>query len=172
MKPPLYVRPITAAERKALKAGLRSSDAFTLRRSQVLLASEGGATPPTIAQHLGCASQTVRNTIHAFNRRGLAALTEGSHCNRTPRGSFDPAGLERLQALAHRCPREFGHATSVWTLELLADESARQGLTARRVSDETIRCAIRRLGSSWKRAKRWLTSPDPGYARKKADATA
>jgi hypothetical protein len=28
-----------------------------------------------------------------------------------------------------------------------------------------------RLGVGWKRAKRWLTSPDPDYARKKVAAT-
>ena len=171
MKPPLYVRPLTDDERDALKAGLRSSDAFTLRRSQILLASARGERPPAIAQHLGCASQTVRNTIRAFNQRGLAALEEGSHRNHTICVSFDEAALEQLQALAHRSPRDFGHSTSLWTLELLADESARQGLTAHRVSDETIRRAILRLGSSWKRAKRWITSPDPGYERKKGAAT-
>lgn len=171
MQPPLYVRPLSDAERDALKAGLRSSDAFTHRRSQILLASARGERPPAIAQHLGCASQTVRNTIRAFNQRGLAALQEGSHRNDTSRASFDEAGLEQLQALAHRSPRDFGHPTSLWTLELLADESARQGLTTRRVSDETVRSAILRLGSSWKRAKRWITSPDPAYERKKGAAT-
>jgi hypothetical protein len=167
MKPPLYVRSLTNAERDALKAGLRSSDAFTLRRSQILLGSARGDTPPTIARQLGCASQTVRNTIRAFNQRSLAALQEGSHRNHTTRTTIDAAGLEQLQALAHRSPRDFGHPTSLWTLELLATESARQGLTARRVSDETIRRAILRLGSGWKRAKRWITSPDPEYERKK-----
>jgi hypothetical protein len=53
----------------------------------------------------------------------------------------------------------------------LAEESFRQGLTARRVSDETVRMAIKRLGRSWKRAKHWITSPDPEYARKKGGAT-
>jgi transposase len=171
MKPPLYVRPLADAERDALKAGLRSSDAFTLRRSQILLASDRGETPPAIARQLGCASQTVRNAIRAFNDRGAAALQERSHRNRTVHPSFDAAALARLQALAHRCPRDFGHPTSLWTLELLAEESARQGITAQRVSDETVRQAIRRLGSSWKRAKRWITSPDPEYERKKGDAT-
>ncbi len=47
-----------------------------------------------------------------------------------------------------------------------------QGLTATRVSDETIRMTLKRLGIGWKRAKRWITSPDPAYARKKAPATA
>ncbi len=171
MKPPLYVRPLTDAERDALKAALRSSDAFTLRRSQILLASARGDTPPTIARQLGCASQTVRNTIRAFNDRGLAALQERSHRNHTIHTSFDDSSLEQLQALAHRSPRDFGHATSLWTLDLLADESARQRLTSHRVSDETVRVAIKRLGTSWKRAKHWITSPDPAYTRKKGDAT-
>ncbi|MGH3851460.1 MAG: helix-turn-helix domain-containing protein [Pseudonocardiaceae bacterium] len=165
------MRPLTDAERDALKAGLRSSDAFTLRRSQLLLASTRGETPPAIARQLGCASQTVRNAIRAFALRGLAALQEQSHCNRTSQPTFDPPRLEQLQALAHRSPRDFGHPTSIWTLELLAAESFRQGLTSQRVSDETIRCAIKRLGSSWKRAKHWITSPDPAYERKKGDAT-
>jgi transposase len=171
MKPPVYVRPLTDAERDALKAALRSSDAFPLRRSQILLASARGETPPAIARQLGCASQTVRNTIRAFNDRGLAALQERSHRNHTIHTTFDAAGLERLQALAHRSPRDFGHATSLWTLKLLADESLRQQLIPRQVSGETIRTAILRLGSSWKRAKHWITSPDPAYHRKKDDAT-
>jgi transposase len=172
MKPPLYVRSVTNAERDALKAGLRSSDAFTLRRSQLLLASARHETPSTIARQLGCASQTVRNTIHAFTDRGLAALQERSHRPHTSVPTFDAVGLEQLQAVAHRSPRDFGYPTSVWTLDLLAEESLRQGLTTRRVSDETIRQAMRRLGTSWKRAKHWITSPDPAYQRKKGNATA
>ncbi len=175
MKPPLYVRPLTDAEpgtrlRVSLKAGLRSSNAFTLRRSQVLLASARGATPPSIAQQLGCASQTVRNAIRDFNQRGLAALQEGSHRNLRSHATFDDTTLTQLHTLAHRSPRDFGHPTSLWTLDLLATESARQGLTTHRVSREAIRCAILRLGSSWKRAKHWITSPDPAYERKKGDA--
>jgi hypothetical protein len=37
--PPKFVRPLEDAEREALAAGLRSSDAFVLRRCQILLAS-------------------------------------------------------------------------------------------------------------------------------------
>lgn len=39
MKPPIFVRPLSDAERETLKAGLRSPDAFVLRRCQILLAS-------------------------------------------------------------------------------------------------------------------------------------
>src|SRR5215204_1484094 len=46
-------------------------------------------------------------------------------------------------------------------------------LTQRRVSGETIRTTLARLlGVRWQRAKRWITSPDPLYERKKAARSA
>src|SRR5262249_12923497 len=33
---------------------------------------------------------------------------------------------------------------------------------------EAIRVALKRLGIRWRRAKHWITSPDPAYARKKS----
>ena len=36
---------------------------------------------------------------------------------------------------------------------------------------ETIRNALAQLNVRWKRAKHWITSPDPAYARKKSHAT-
>src|SRR5690348_1939572 len=101
METPLHVRPLTDAERDALKAGLRSSDAFSLRRSQILLASARGERPAAIARQLGCASQTVRDAIRAFHQRGPDALRERSHRNRSSTAAADAAGLERLRALAH-----------------------------------------------------------------------
>jgi transposase len=172
MKHPVYVRPLEDAERTQLVAGLRSSDAFVHRRSQILLASSRGEQAPGIARHLGCDAQTVRNAIAAFNARGLAALRKGSSRPHRFRVAFDLARAERLRALLHQSPRTFGKPTSVWTLELAADVSCEQGLTPERVSGETIRATLQRLGIRWKRAKRWITSPDPGYARKKGRAIA
>jgi hypothetical protein len=80
---------------------------------------------------------------------------------------FDVGACEALRALLHQSPRTFGKPTSRWTLALAAEVSFAQGLTPRLVSDETIRVALRRLRVSWKRAKHWITSPDPAYARKK-----
>ena len=54
---------------------------------------------------------------------------------------------------------------------MLADLAHERGLTAGRVTGETVRQAVRRLGVGWKRAKHWITSPDPGYARKKSGGT-
>src|SRR5215213_7648442 len=78
MHPPIFVREPSAAERARLEAALRASDAFTVRRAQIVLASAEGRRPRTIARDLRCATQTVRNGISAFNAGGLAALTAGS----------------------------------------------------------------------------------------------
>jgi transposase len=171
MRAPIFVRPPTDAERETLEAGLRSSDTFVLRRCQLLLASARGERVPRIAALLGCSEQGVRDAIHAFNHRGRAALVKGSTRPKTVRPAFDAACAEGLRILLHQSPRNFGKPTSVWTLELAAEVSFEQGLTRERVSDETIRATLKRLGVHWKRAKRWITSPDPEYARKKVPAT-
>ena len=166
------MRPLADAERQAVEAGLRSSQAFTLRRSQIILASARGAHTPAIAAALGCSDQTVRDAIHAFDRAGVAALTPGSKRPHTRRPAFDAVGAERLRDLLHRSPRDFGHPTSLWTLELAAATAFAEGLTATPVTGETIRATLARQDVRWKRAKTWITSPDPAYHRKKAAATA
>jgi transposase len=171
MQAPLLVRPPSEEERQALAAGLRSADAFTLRRCQIVLASSRGAHVPAIARSLGCSEQTVRNALRAFDGAGVAALHAGSSRPHTIHAAFDAPGVERLQALLHRSPREFGHPTSLWTLALLAETAYAEGLTTARVSGETIRLTLARLGVCWRRAKGWIASPDPAYAQKNAAAT-
>ncbi len=171
MKPPVFVRALSADERQTLADGLRSADAFVLRRSQIVLASARGERAPRIAQQLGCSDQTVLNVIAAFNWRGLGVLRRGSSVAHTIHRAFDDAAAAQLQALLHRSPRDFEQPTSLWTLALLADVSMAEGLTNERVSAETVRATLVRLGIRWKRAKHWISSPDPGYVRKKVSAT-
>ena len=154
-----------------MAAGLRSADAFTLRRCQIVLASARGERVPAIARSLGCGEQTVRNALHAFTTQGVAALTPGSSRPRTIHAAFDADGADRLRTLLHRSPRDFGHPTSLWTLELAAETAYAEGITATRVRGETIRATLVRLGIRWRRAKTWITSPDPAYPQKKRAAT-
>ena len=172
MKRPIFIRPLTDEERQALERGLRSKDAFVMRRSQMLLANARGERAPQIANALGCDDQTVLDALHAFNERGLDALQHGSPIPHTTYPTFTPEAAERLRTLLHRSPCTFGLNTSLWTLDLAAQISFQQGLTEREVSGETIRQTLLKLGVQWKRAKRWITSPDRGYLRKKASATA
>ena len=171
MKAPIFIRPFTQDERQQVQAGLRSSDAFVLRRCQILLASARGERAPVIARQLGCDDQTVRNVIHEFNASGLAVLQEGSSRPHRLRTAFTEQGAQRLKDLLHRSPHDFGQERSTWTLELAAQVSFEQGIIATPVSDESVRRALKRLKTNWKRAKHWITSPDPQYLLKKTHAT-
>jgi transposase len=111
--------------------------------------------------------QSVRNAIHAYHREGLGCLEPKSSRPQSVAKVIPDTALERLKELLHQSPRTFGLPTSRWTLEEAAEVAFAQGLCPRRVSDETIRDALQRLKVSWKRAKRWVQSPDPAYARKK-----
>ena len=172
MKSPIFVRTLSKSERKRLEAGLRSKDTFTLRRSQMLLASSRGEEVSQIATNLGCGRQTVRDAIHDFDERGLDALTAGSSRPKRTRAVFDEKSAEDVREMLHRSPREFGRDSSLWTLETAAEVAFEEGLVERRVTGETIRATLARLlGVRWQRAKRWITSPDPLYERKKEGAT-
>ncbi len=172
MRPPTHRRELSGDERAALEAGLRSRDAFVLRRCQILLANARGESVAAITRAVGCSDQTVLNVLHAFDARRLGVLHRRSSRPRTVHVAFTPARADALRDMLHQSPRAFGKPTSLWTLELAADVSFEQGLTSERVSDETIRATLVRLGVKWQRAKDWITSPDPAYARKKAPATA
>jgi hypothetical protein len=167
-KAPLYVRAVTDAEREALEAALRSSDAFVLRRAQILLASTRREKAGMIAAAVGFSGQAVRQVIHAFHQEGLGVLRQHPRSPHTLYYCFDTPAAERLREILHQSPRGFGKETSLWTLELAAEVAYEQGLTAWRVSDETVRATLARMGVRWQRAKQWVSSPDPEYARKKA----
>jgi hypothetical protein len=143
-----------------------------LRRCQILLASARGDRAPRIAAYLGIDDQTVLDALHAFNAVGLPCLQKGSARAKRTRLAFGPAQAERLRALLHRSPRDFHTPTSIWTLAWAAEVRCAQGLVSTRVSGETIRQTLLRLGISWERAKHWITSPAPAYEQKKGRVTA
>ncbi len=167
MQAPLCIHPLSAAEKHELEIGLRSRDAFTLRRSQILLASARGDASPQIAAYLGCRDQTVRNALHAFHNEGLGCLSAKSSAPKRVQAVWSQERDDELRELLHHSPRLFGKPRSTWTLQLLAEVCFEQGLTSRELSDEALRHTLARLDINWKRAKHWMTSPDPHYARKK-----
>src|SRR3954452_11099422 len=169
---PLFVRELSDPERQALRAGLRSSDGFTVRRCHILLASARRDTSSVIAQAIGCSPQAVRNVLRAFERRGLAVVALQSRRPHTAAKVFDAERSERLKALLPQSPRQFGKARSTWTLALAAEVCAEHGVTAERVSLETIRDALKRLGVGWRRAQTWITTPGPPGALQKTGVTA
>jgi hypothetical protein len=138
----MFVRSLSAAERQALTRGLKSADAFTLRRSQVLLASAGGKGPAEIGRVVGCTAQAVRDAIRAFHADELGCLSRQSNAPKAPAAAWDRARDDDLKDLLHRRPREFGQPTSLWTLALLAEVCHRKGWTARVLTAEAIRLTL------------------------------
>jgi transposase len=171
MRKPIFVRALAEAEHKQLEAGLRSSDAFILRRSQVILASARQERAPVIARNIGCNDQTIRNIIRAFERSGLDFLKPGSRRPHTIHSVLDTNKVEKLRDMVQQSPRDFNKPRSLWTLDTVAEVAYEQGLTDRQVSGEAIRLALARLGMNWKRAKKWIRIVDPEYRRKKASGT-
>lgn len=127
--------------------------AFTLRRCQILLASAKGTKPREIAAYVGCSVQSVRNTIRAFEQRGLECLKAECSRPKTVKPIFDEDKCSRLRSLLHANPRTFGKTRSTWTLDLLAEVCWQQAITEHQVSRTTIEEVLKASNIQWSRAR-------------------
>jgi transposase len=167
MRKRIYVRPLTEEEERTVKAGLRSSQAFQMRRSQIVSASQRGQAVLEISQTIGCSEQCVRNAIHAFDTQGIEALLQGSSRPHTIRRKVTQEQAKAIAELAHHSPRDSDKPTSVWTLALLIQVSREKGILTESITGEALRQGLLRLGIRWSRIKHWITSPDRHYTQKK-----
>ena len=168
---PIYTRSITEEERENLRDGLKSPNGVVVRRSQVILMSASeGLKAQAIADRVGYSDETVRQVIQRFNEEGVAAIYPKSSARPDDQRAFKDDAREQLQALVHQSPRDFGCESSVWTCRLLAEVSYQQGLTDHLVHSDTVAETLHQLGIDWKKAKRYIQSPDEQYTRKKSDA--
>jgi transposase len=163
-----FVRPLSPAEAQVLTAGLHSPDAFTLRRCQILLASARGHSAAVIADFVGCTPAAVYKAICAFQSEGLSSLTKKSNGPKNPRRAWPADRDNELRQLLHQSPRIFGKPRSLWTLNLIAEVCFERKITERKLSGGLIGRVLTRMDINWKRARDWMTSPDPEYAAKKA----
>ena len=165
----LYVRSLTKEENEEVNRGLKSDSGFTVRRSQMILLSAAGQKAEEIGSGLGCTGQTVRAAIRAFQAEGSQSLYEKTHARQDDQRALQDEDQERLREIIRRSPRDFGDSRSLWSLKLLAQVSFQEGLTSRVVSTETMSDTLKRMKIDWQRARKWITSPDPHYQRKKDD---
>ena len=168
---PIFVRKLTEEEHRSLQKALQSPSSFTVRRCQILLSSAKGKKARQIASELHCSDQTVRDAIHTFEQEGLAYLEEKSHARNDVQTAFDAESRERLRQLIRTSPREVGHESSVWTLDLLAQSCWAKKISSRPVNRDNVGLVLREMGISWRRAKQWIRSPDAHYEHRKKDET-
>ncbi len=141
----IYVVNLTGEERTTLKSLLQKGKASArkIRRAQALLLADEGYPDAAIAQalHMGVA------TVERLRKRAVeegpqAALSERPRPGGRPK--LDGKQEAFLIALACSTPPD---GRKCWTMQLLADRLVEVGLVET-ISDETVRCVLKKATSS------------------------
>ena len=155
---------VLAADEHAVlvAAAARETRVRRWRRFRAVLLAADGQSPETVATSAGCSRASVHNWVAAWQREGVAGITEAAHTSPPPAHTTPLAGLltDRLAS----DPQRHGHHATGWTVPLSHGEARDAGIA---VSEATIRRAVRQLGWRWKRPKYVRERPDPAYAGKR-----
>src|SRR5438045_6357293 len=89
-----------------------------VRRAMIIMASASGTQVPAITRLVAADEDTVRDVIHAFNQKGLAAL-DPRWAGGRPRLISD-GDIEVIVAAARTRPEKLGQPFTRWSLRKLA----------------------------------------------------
>ena len=129
----------------------------------ILLAAEQGLKVPQIARIVRESEATVLRWLKRYRAEGIEGLQDAPRPGRP--SPMTEAYQAELVAAVRRRPRSLGLPFSLWTLQRLVDYLAEQ--TGMRVSDATVRRALKRAGIVLSRPQHRISSPAPDYALKK-----
>jgi transposase len=129
------------------------------RAQMMLLAAEQGLQVPQIAAIVRESEATGLRWL----TRDLAEGLEGLHDAPRPGRPSEVTEAYRAAWLAavRQRPRRLGLPFSRWTLQRLVDDLAEH--TSIRVSDETVRRALKQVGIVLSRPQHTISRPDPDY---------
>lgn len=162
---PIFVRELSRTEKAELKKLLKSTNTRLYKRARVIwLSATKHLKVPEIAKIVDLHFINVRIWIRRFNKDGLNSLKPRFSPGR-PR-EIKQRQREKIVRLLKTKPRELGLAWSNWSLRVLCQIVIKMRIV-KTISPEYIRRLIAEEGYSYKRSKRWITSPDPEYEVKK-----
>jgi transposase len=154
---------LTPAQRRKLLAQLRQAGrASDYRRLLAVLELDQGRSVAQVADLLRVTRQSVYNWASAFAARLAPDALLGHYGIGRPASWTDQLRALLLASLEQR-PDELGYAAVNWTVPLLQEHLCRSA--GRRLSDDTIRRELDRLGYVWKRY-RYVLPPDPEREKK------
>src|SRR4051812_40668831 len=130
------------------------------------MASASGTLVPAIARLVAANEDTVRDVIHAFNERGLAAL-DPQWAGGRPRLIRDE-DVAFIVTTATTRPETLGLPFTHWSVRKLAAYMRRNDQHVVRVSRERLRQILRDAQISFQRTRTWKDSHDP-YKNAKLD---
>lgn len=162
---PIFVRKLSRSEKAELEKLLKSTNTRLYKRARVIWLSETQhLKAPEIAKIVDLHLNKVRKYIRRFNERGIAGLYQKPSGGKPREIKIEQR--RQIIGLLKTKPKAFGLAWSSWNLRGLCQIAIKQRIV-KAISPEWMRRIIAEQGYSYKRSKRWITSPDPEYEAKK-----
>ena len=153
MKPPRFVRSLTAKERRQIEELFqRGPNARVRRRAQAVRLSAMGYAVAEIVEILGCNRQTVHNWFNAFEAGGCDALFDRSRSGRPAMATIDYRS--RLVQAVKANPRDLSYPFTVWTVTRLRAHMAKEMNIL--LSESRVRQIMKEEGLVFKRPKHTL----------------
>jgi transposase len=159
MAEPVRARRLTGEEGQRLLQIVRGGKhgSVRVRRAMIIVASASGTLVPAIARLVAADEDTVRDVIHAFDEKGLAAL-DPRWAGGGPRLIGD-GDIEVIVAAARTGPEKPGLRFTHWGLRELAGYLAGRDRPVR-VGRERLRQILHERGISFQRTRTWKESHD------------
>src|ERR1039457_3906710 len=160
MAEPVRARRLTDEEGRRLQriVGRGKPGSIRVRRALIIMASSSGTPVPAIARLAAADEDTVRDVIHAFNQKGLAAL-DPRWAGGRPRLIGDE-DVEVIVTAARTRPETLGQPFTRWSLRKRAGYLAGRDRPVR-IGRERLRQILHARGISFQRTRTWKESADP-----------
>jgi transposase len=161
MAEPVRARRLSDQEGQRLQQIVRRGKhgSVRVRRAMIIMASASGTPVPAIARLVAADEDTVRDVIHLFNDKGLAAL-DPQWAGGRPRLISDE-DTEFIVTTATTRPEKLGLPFTHWSLRKLAAYLARSPARTVRIGRERLRQILHARHISFQRTRTWKESADP-----------
>ena len=160
MAEPVRARRLTDQEGGRLQQIVRRGKhgSVRVRRAMIIMASASGTPVSAIARLVAADEDTVRDVIHLFNAKGLAAL-DPRWAGGRPRRISDEDIAVIVEAATTR-PEKLGLPFTCWSLRKLAACLA-AGPRPVTIGRERLRQIVHSRAISFQRTRTWKESADP-----------
>jgi transposase len=166
MAEPVKARRLTEDEgRKLLQITRRGKhESIRVRRAMIIMASASGTPVAAIARLVVAHEDTVRDVIHAFNERGLAALDPRWAGGRPRLISHDD--IEFIVVTATTRQVKPGKPFTRWSVRKLVAHLVCNPVRRVRIGRERLRQILRERRITFQRTRTWKESTDPDFDAK------
>jgi transposase len=161
MAEPVRARRLSDQEGRRLQQIVRRGKhgSVRVRRAMIIMASASGTPVSAIARLVAADEDTVRDVVHAFNQKGLAAL-DPNWAGGRPRLISD-VDIDLIVAAATARPEKLGQPFTHWSVRKLTAYLAGDTTRPVAIGRERLRQILHQRGISFQRTRSWKESTDP-----------